>query len=218
MDRLLIMAKSPRPGYAKTRLGRDIGDAAAAQQAASFLADTLALGRRLPMVQTGFFTPAGQRDDLVERFAAPAEEQTTSGLFNGLDEAIRRSAALGFRRTVLVDGDSPTLPERYLAGAFAALKRSDVVLGPTDDGGYYLIGARRALPAGVLQVDAPSERVFEATAAAVRRAGLSLAVLPPWFDVDTGADLDRLRADLTNLAGAPATAAAIASLGSWARA
>ncbi|MFN8535124.1 MAG: DUF2064 domain-containing protein [Dehalococcoidia bacterium] len=219
MDRLLIAAKAPLPGNAKKRLAAAIGVEPAARLAEAFLADTLALGRALPQVQTGFFSPHGQREALAGRFDALVEEQQGEGLFEGLEEALDRSRRVGFRRTVLVDGDSPTLPARILADAFGSLGRADVVLGPTDDGGYYLVGARRPLPAGLLQTGAPSSEVFSATVATVRRAGLSLAVLPPWFDVDTGDDLARLRSDLArNASLAPHSAAAIAQLSAGVRA
>jgi rSAM/selenodomain-associated transferase 1 len=213
MDRLLIMAKSPTAGIAKTRLAAAIGEEAAARLAEAFLADTLRLCEGFPDAHVGFFAPRGQHGDLAARFRAPAEAQRSDGLFNGLEEALARSQAVGFRRTVIVDADSPTLPGRLLATAFDALTQTDVVLGPTDDGGYYLIGARGSLPPGVLNVGVPSSRVFRATLDALRRARLRVAVLDPWYDIDTAEDLERLRRELSRDAAlAPSTAGALARL------
>jgi rSAM/selenodomain-associated transferase 1 len=214
MDRLLVMAKAPRAGQAKTRLAAAVGAPAAAALAEAFLADTLALVRGLPGVQIGLFCPAGDRAALRACYPVLVEEQRSSGLFAGLEEALARSRALGFRRTVLLDGDSPTLPRQRLTEAFAALQRADVVLGPTADGGYYVIGAHCPLPPGSLTVDVPPAAVFSATAAALRAAGLRVHVLAPWFDVDTGEDLARLQQELAQAPQrAPATAAVLAQLG-----
>ena len=97
-------------------------------------------------------------------------------------------------RAVLIGSDSPDLPLIHIRHAFQRLKHRDVVLGPAMDGGYYLVGARAPEPS--LFVDLPwgDPGVFARTVAAVRDAGRSLALLPPWYDVDDPSSLEFLRA------------------------
>ena len=110
--------------------------------------------------------------------------------------AIEDHLALGYERVVIMDSDSPTLPAAYLEQAFALLDEHDVVLGPCEDGGYYLVGAKATHPDLFLGVQMSTPRVFADTAARVAAAGLTLGVLPAWYDVDYAADVRRLRAEL----------------------
>lgn len=97
--------------------------------------------------------------------------------------------------SLLVGTDTPTLPTAYLQRACDALQRgaADVVLGPSEDGGYYLIGLRRPVPELFTGMPWSSSTVAAETLARIRRLGLRLALLPGWFDVDRGEDLARLR-------------------------
>jgi glycosyltransferase A (GT-A) superfamily protein (DUF2064 family) len=101
---------------------------------------------------------------------------------------------------VLCDSDSPTLPGRYIAEAFRRLDEADVVIGPCDDGGYYLIGMRRHTPRLFAGIPWSSARVTQRTVEAAGRLDLPVFLLEPWYDVDTAADLDRL---CREVAGAP---------------
>jgi hypothetical protein len=93
--------------------------------------------------------------------------------------------------------DAPHLPAAFLAEAVAALAAdAEVVLGPADDGGYYLIGLAAPVPELFQAIPWGTPGVLAATLAAVRRRGLHLRLLPPCFDVDAPADLERLRAVL----------------------
>jgi glycosyltransferase A (GT-A) superfamily protein (DUF2064 family) len=112
-----------------------------------------------------------------------------------------------------VGGDHPTLPPDHLVRAFDALGSSDVVLGPTPDGGYYAVGLRSgAWPeAGEIFGDIPwsTPEVLERTAERARRLGLGVARLPPWYDVDEPEELERLERDVEE---GSATARALARL------
>jgi glycosyltransferase A (GT-A) superfamily protein (DUF2064 family) len=115
---------------------------------------------------------------------------------------------------VIMDSDSPTLPPAQVAGAFAALDGADVVLGPCEDGGYYLIGLKRPQPRLLREVPMSTPHVLRDTLALAEQAGLRVALLAPWYDVDTAQELDRLRADLAYQAPgiAPHTRAFLARL------
>jgi len=98
---------------------------------------------------------------------------------------------------VVIDSDSPTLPAEYLGMAFAALDGvADVVLGPCDDGGYYLIGLKRPQPRLLREVQMSTPFVVRDTLALASELGLRVALLPQWYDVDTVAELNRLRVEL----------------------
>jgi glycosyltransferase A (GT-A) superfamily protein (DUF2064 family) len=107
---------------------------------------------------------------------------------------------------LLIGCDSPALPTEFLDRAvrLAGDPATDLVLGPSEDGGYYLIGARSPRPELFADIPWSTGQVLEATERRARGLGLRIGWLPPWFDVDTAGDLDRLQAAL---AGAPAAAA-----------
>lgn len=98
-------------------------------------------------------------------------------------------------RAVIMNSDGPTLPVAYLVEAFAALATADVVLGPGRDGGYYLIGMSRLHRGLFADVTWSTDRVKNETLANARQHGLSVHVLPEWYDVDFGEDLRHLLAE-----------------------
>jgi glycosyltransferase A (GT-A) superfamily protein (DUF2064 family) len=95
-----------------------------------------------------------------------------------------------------MDSDSPTLPPDHVARAFVALEEADVVLGPCDDGGYYLIGLSAPNSRLLLDVQMSTPRVLEDTLILAREEGLSTELLPMWYDIDTVDSLHHLRQDL----------------------
>lgn len=117
----------------------------------------------------------------------------------------------GWEKTVVLGGDSPLLPQAFVEEAFEALDRHDVVLGPAEDGGYYLIGLGGPDEPGTRRKTAGRyERLFESiswgtgrvlaqTRAAIRACGLSCHELPVWHDVDRPADLDRIAREIQTL-------------------
>ena len=109
-----------------------------------------------------------------------------------------RAAAEGFGPLLVVGADSPTLPPSYLAAALEGLARgrADAALGATEDGGYYAVGVRGPAPGLFDSVEWSTPRAYAQTARNAARLSLRLLELPPWYDVDTPADLARLRAEL----------------------
>lgn len=210
---VVVMAKAPREGFVKTRLtgaypGRDI-----VQLSECMLRDTLALVQTLSGVHVAVMCPSEDVADLAARFPAGVQVvgQRGSGLAAGLASTFEEFVP-DFRRVVAVDSDSPHLPLRVLESAFELLERNDVVVGPTEDGGYYLVGAsamhRRLFdPSTIGTGNARDVLVGNA-----RALGLSLALTEAWYDVDQPADLRRLAAELRlEPARAPRTAALLAS-------
>jgi hypothetical protein len=211
---LIVVAKRPDPGETKTRLAPPLAPAQAARLYEAFLLDTLDLVRAVPQARPFLaYLPASERD----YFRALAPDftllcQRGPDLGARLDNALSDCLGSGFARAVIMNSDSPTLPAEYLRRAFAALAEADGVLGPADDGGYYLIGLRRPAPRLLREVQMSTSTAARDTLRLAAAEGLEMAELPAWYDVDTPADLDRLRAELAALppSRAPHTRRALA--------
>jgi len=102
----------------------------------------------------------------------------------------------GVDKAVVVDSDSPSLPDAYLSMAFEHLDSSDIVLGPTRDGGYYLIGMKKPHPQLLRQVPMSTLHVLQDTLSLSAQSGLSVSLLPTWYDIDTIDDLRQLKAEM----------------------
>ena len=232
-----VMAKTPRPGHVKTRLVPPLSAEEATALNAAFLRDITAtiaaVGRSLPVAGFVAYAPAGG-EALFDGMLAPGIALVladgsvplpprVTGIGRSLVHAARSLLARGFGAVCLVNSDSPTLPGAILRDAVAALADGRrVVLGPAEDGGYYLIGipAALAVPAEALFRDIPwsTAGVTAATLARAAEVPLEVLCLPPWYDVDDPPSLRRLVGDLTlshdpGRGAAPATAACVARLG-----
>jgi rSAM/selenodomain-associated transferase 1 len=205
---VVIMAKAPRAGAVKTRLCPPLSPADAADLYACFLRDKVAQVRALAGA-TGViaFTPEESRSEfeaLAPGFRLIPQRGADLGerLRNCLDALL----AGGHAGALAIDSDTPTLPTELLRQAVTLLSGpgADVVLGPSDDGGYYLIGVRRPAPFLFESMPWSTPAVLPETLRRAEAKGLEVTCLPAWFDVDTPADLERLRAALAGGDGAPA--------------
>jgi len=195
-----IVAKAPRSGAVKTRLCPPLRPREAAALARCFLRDKIAQVRGLtgvtPVVA---FTPAGERP-LFQRLAPGFTliPQRGPDLGSRLRSLLATLLRRGHRAALAIDTDTPTLPPTLLQRAIDLTASGDVdlVLGPAEDGGYYLIGVRADHPALFHAIPWSTPSVLETTLARARAAGLRSARLSAWFDVDTPEDLARLRAAL----------------------
>ena len=105
----------------------------------------------------------------------------------------------GYPRVIVLDSDSPTLPATYIERADRLLDSHDLVVGPSEDGGYYLVGLRQPRPELFRGIAWSTRHVTAQTLDRAAEFGLSVAILPAWYDVDTGADLERLRMEVAGL-------------------
>ena len=122
-----------------------------------------------------------------------------------LDNALTLYLSRGCERVIIIDSDSPTLPPEYLSRAFRILSDgADVVLGPCDDGGYYLIGIKKPTPRLLREVHMSTPTVAAETMALAKEEGLHLVTLPMWYDIDDVASLSRLIKGIENLDSANA--------------
>ncbi len=192
----------PEPGAAKTRLAPAVGEAGAARLYRAFLEDTLRRTSRVEAEARSLWLAgdgAGRRRVRERHPELPVRPQRGRDLGARMARALEASFADGAGRAVVVGTDHPTLPPERLDRAFRLLRGVDLVLGPSDDGGYYAVGLRRqAWPsARALFRDVPwsTDRVLAATRSRAERAGLSRRELAEWYDVDRPSDLERLRRD-----------------------
>lgn len=190
-----IFAKPPEPGAVKTRLIPELGPDRAAELAEAFLEDTVAMVRTLNWAECII---AATRT--FERSYFKPEEvwlQSEGDLGDRLEKVLR--LALKRKPIVLAIGaDSPGLPASYLENARNALATADAVLGPSADGGFYLIGLKDC-PVGVLEgIQWSHSTTLAATIHKLEQFGLKTVLINPWFDVDSHEDLERLRRQLAN--------------------
>ncbi len=195
---LLVIAKRPHPGQTKTRLTPSLSAGQASQLYECFLRDTLDLARAVRDV-TRFilYTPTCESAyfaKLAPDFALLA--QTGGNLGERLDNAIVHCLNNGFRQVVIMNSDGPTLPAAHVAQAFTLLNKSEAVFGPSEDGGYYLVGLTRPQPRLLREVQMSTPAVLQDTLTLAREEGVPVSLLPRWYDVDTISDLERLALEL----------------------
>ena len=188
---IAIFAKPPLPGEVKTRLARRVGAEGAAQLAAAFLADTWQAFGNLSGLHSVIATTEIHNPAL---WPAGAEIWLQGeGDLGARQENILRRALVDFRSAIVIGTDSPGLPPELLQAAVAALDTYDAVLGPSEDGGFYLLGLRRCPDDLLAHLPWSTEETLAATLQRLAKFQLKTYLLPTWFDVDVGADLDRLR-------------------------
>jgi rSAM/selenodomain-associated transferase 1 len=206
---LVIMAKAPRPGEVKTRLASNLSPAAVAAFYCCLLDDTLALARSLSDVEVAIMCPDSDVHELAQLAGSEANvvAQKGEGLAAGLTSVFAHFAE-GQRRTIAFNSDSPHLPCSVLEDAFEALAAHDLVVGPTHDGGYYLVGAKASHPRLFARDGMGTSSALERLLAHARALRLFVGFAAPFYDVDVVDDLTRLAAELRLApARAPRTAA-----------
>jgi uncharacterized protein len=206
---LVVMAKAPRPGSAKTRLAQSLPPSAVVELYRCLLDDTMALATSLDDVDVAIMCPASDVEDLsyLAGNTVPIVAQSGEGLAAGLTSVFAHFAAAGHRRIIAFNSDSPHLPVSVLKSAFQTLAQCDVVVGPTHDGGYYLVGATAPHPELFASDGLGTTNAFEALLTQARALGLSVHLTDPFYDIDVAADLRRLAAELQQVpARAPRTA------------
>jgi len=196
-----IMAKAPRASEVKTRLCPPLSAGDAAELYRRFLLDKIeqvrALGAASPAIA---YTPAEARvffEEVAPGFVLVPQRGADLGdrLANSLGELLDK----GHQGALAIDSDTPTLPLGYLEQALDSVTTPnvDVVLGPTEDGGYYLIGLRTVHRELFEAMAWSTSQVLSETIRRAEATGLRVACLPPWYDIDTPMDLARLQVELT---------------------
>ncbi len=216
---LVVIARYPEPGKTKTRLARTIGPTEVAHLYRAFLTDLAQRFVGQPWSLHWAYTPVEVDYQAFVATLAPAYAQQMycfpqqgEDFGTRLHNIFQWTSAQGFQRTILIGSDSPHISREIIEQAQAMLDKADVVLGPADDGGYYLIAMRK--PYDVFSgIPMSTAVVAQMTIAAAQHQGLTTHLLEPLFDIDELPDLQRLAqllaADSTR---APATAAYLATM------
>ena len=214
-DALAILAKAPVPGTVKTRLVPPLTAAQSAELYRALLLDQLTHLRQVCAVRYVFYTPADAATILRDLGGADYayQAQCDGDLGARMQQVFADLRRMGHRRIVLIGGDLPALPLTIVEQAFLLLARPEpgVVLGPSLDGGYYLIGMNRPTAEIFANMSWSHDRVLADTTARLKGLGIGYSLLPAWFDVDTATDLERLRA-LQNSESATALSRTLACL------
>ncbi len=208
-DRMrVIMAKAPRPGAVKTRLVPSLSAAAVTAFYRCLLEDTLALARSLDSVEVAIMCPESDVNELAQLVGNQASvvAQRGEGLAAGLTSVFAHFAldhqkgvdqrAPDQRRVIAFNSDSPHLPPSALQAAFETLAAHDVVIGPTYDGGYYLVGTKASHPTLFASDGMGTSSALERLLARAQALKLSVGMADPFYDIDVVDDLTRLAEEL----------------------
>ena len=188
-----VMTRAPSaPG--KSRLIRELGTRDGEGLRRALLQDTFDVVSRVEAATTVLYTPKHCAAEVAALAKVPATRVAQRGdtlgerMHNGACDLVR----LGFDALILIGSDLPTLPSAHVSAALQAVQRRDVmVVGPAEDGGYYLIGGR-ALPSPLFdRIPWGTAAVLERTAEAAAALGLTVELIPRWYDIDVSADLRR---------------------------
>lgn len=193
---VIVMVKAPRAGEVKTRLVPPLSESEAASLAACFAQDTVLNAQHVVSNVLVAYAPSDARVDLEA--ILPSDllwcEQAGVNLGERLDSVAEHVFSLGFSPFVILGADSPTLPAVLIQEALNVLASADadITLGPTDDGGYYLVGLHSPVRGLFQNIDWSTASAFLQTAANAAKLRLRLRTLPCWYDIDTPRDLTRL--------------------------
>ncbi len=196
---LIIFAKNPVPGKVKTRITPHITPTDAAKLYEAFIADIVSNALKLqcerivvaytPLnAETSFHKICGQSIHYIP--------QEGYGLGERMKNAFRHAFSKGSKSVVIIGTDSPTLPLPYIRNAFSALEEVPIAIGPTFDGGYYLIGLSEQNEDIFDGIEWSTSSVFSQTLAKIRSVNKKFYLLSPWYDVDTPEDLEFLRSHI----------------------
>jgi rSAM/selenodomain-associated transferase 1 len=196
---LIIIAKEPQVGTTKTRLSPPLELSQAAALFEALLEDTIDLAASLegidlavavtPPESTGYFERKTPQGTLL----IPV---TCADIGDCLKQVFAELFERGYPKVVAFNSDGPSLPSEYIQRAVQLLDAQDVVFGPSDDGGYYLVGLKELYEGLFSDIQWSTAQVMEQSLAQAEAQNLRTALLPEWYDVDTADDLERLLRDV----------------------
>jgi uncharacterized protein len=190
---ILVFIKAPSPGQVKTRLGKFIGNTEVVQLYRYFVEDILTTIDALSVDSLIFFTPSNCLSMLQSwlGFHRTHIPQQGDSLGDRMAHAFRTSFDLGYQQVLIVGSDSPDLPNNYLLEALEALQQDRVVIGPSEDGGYYTLGFTPKTFCPEVFQDMPwsTSQVYPLTLETLKQNTRTVQILPTWSDIDTLEDL-----------------------------
>jgi uncharacterized protein len=199
---VVIMAKKPQPGRSKTRLCPPYTLKQAASIAEALLKDTIDLVNAIPGIQPAVAITPPEELSYFQNICPghfwllPVNGENIGECLNSTIDTVLDK---GHPKSIAINADGPDLPISYLAKSLSDLDTHDMVIGPTNDGGYYLIGLKHTAPQIFEGITWSTNLVLNQTLERAKNSGLSYTILPPWHDVDTGQEVERLKLHLKNL-------------------
>ena len=191
---VLVFLKAPRPGFVKTRLAAEIGDAAATKLY-RHLAERQVAAIPAKWRTEIHYAPRGARTTMTDWLGSRPSYRLQRDVDLGarLTAAFAQAFEHGAERVIAVGADCPDLDAAWLGTAAARLDKADIVIGPARDGGYYLIGLRRPTPAVFEGIPWGTSGVLQETLARVRDLDAEVALLAEKEDIDDGPSFRRYR-------------------------
>lgn len=199
---LIIMAKEPKIGSTKTRLCPPLRADQAAQFYEALLWDTIEMAAGVPGIDLAIAITPPESSEYFKQIAPPETiliPVACADIGECLAYVLSRLLDMGYQRVMALNSDGPSLPPEYIQTAIQSLDQHDLVLGPAEDGGYYLVGLQQNQPNIFMGIDWSTHHVLAQTLQIAEQRSLTVHLLPPWYDVDTAADIDRLRDELETL-------------------
>jgi rSAM/selenodomain-associated transferase 1 len=182
----------------KTRLTESLPSSAVTALYCCLLEDTVTLAKSLSSVEVAVMCPGPDQDELARLLGSTVQvvAQKGEGLAAGLTSVFRDFAASRQRHVIAFNSDSPHLAPSVLEGAFETLATHDVVVGPTQDGGYYLVGAKAAHPALFENDPMGTKSALDRLLTRTKALDLSIGFTEPFYDIDVAKDLILLAREL----------------------
>ena len=200
---LIFFAKAPKSGKVKTRLQPYLSPDQASELYTAFVTDLLEATARLRGITRIVGCDPSDHDpffqSLAHRYQLKLIHQHGANLGERMQNAMTEAHRQGFDRVVIIGTDSPTLPMEFVRKAFLLLRTRELVLGPSHDGGYYLIGCGKSIPPVFEGIPWGTDRVLSMTLRRITDLKIKCALLPFWYDVDHIEDLRFLTAHLDYL-------------------
>jgi hypothetical protein len=198
---LIIFAKEPAKGKVKTRLKTCLSDEGCVNLYKAFLKDTICLAKTVECENKIIAFDAGPKSPQYLKKTAHSfrfYKQQGKNLGERMHQAFRFAVQHNATQAVIIGTDSPTLPAHFITQAFRKLCRNDLVLGPSFDGGYYLIGLKKPCAGLFKGIKWSQSNVLEKTVKNARTLQKKVAFLEKWYDVDRSKNLIYLMHDLKN--------------------
>ncbi len=198
---LLIFVKYPEPGFVKTRLAKDVGDKNAARLYRLFAEEILNRTKDEKFRRIIFFSPPDKKSEIIDWIGGNWEmcPQAGKDLGERMCSAFRFAFKQGGKKAVIIGTDSPLLDSVTIVKAFVELETNQCVIGPSPDGGYYLLGLSAPHMELFQGVDWSTPKVFSQTVSILNKLGVKFTLLEEHFDVDTVDDLIILKEELRKI-------------------
>lgn len=196
------MAKEPKVGSTKTRLCPPLTPEEAAAFYEALLLDTIDLASKINNVDLAVAvtppesTPYFEKNSPEGTVLVPVDcEDIGQCLYRVLGQLLK----MGYEKVAALNSDGPTLPGEYIQRSYDRLEEFDIVLGPSEDGGYYLVGLKEIRKQIFTGIDWSTSSVMRQTLEKCQNLGLNVDLLPSWYDIDTVKDIERLSKEIKGL-------------------